>query len=126
VVLKRQDFSGLVLAISAIMDAHPMRHTDTYREREIAVMNTSSEAVKKLEDAQDSTRQAGEIIENLIAVHDYQDVAMVVTQAAEKLLEAAHLLMQSDDEAALNAIELAEDLLDEVYSVIDADLDEDM
>src|SRR5690606_32222642 len=66
-------------------------------------MNTSAEAVKLLEQALTTTRSAAGTIEDLIAPHDYQDVAMLISQAAAALLESASLLMQSQDEAALEA-----------------------
>ena len=88
-------------------------------------MNTSTEAIKLLQQAYATTQQAADTIENLIAEHDYQDVADMVARAAAALLESATLLMQSDDEAALQALENADDLLDTVYDVINADLDAD-
>jgi hypothetical protein len=88
-------------------------------------MNTSNEAIKLLQQALAQTRDAQKVIDNLIADHDYQDVATLVTQAAAALLESAALLMQSKDEAALDALENADDLLDSVYSIIDAETDED-
>ena len=88
-------------------------------------MSTSSEAITLLQQALTTTRSAENTIENLIAVHDYQDVASLVTQAAAALLETATLLMQSQDEAALDMLENADDLLDAVYGIIEADLDED-
>lgn len=88
-------------------------------------MNTSAEAVRKLEQAQAEARAALQVIDNLIAEHDYQDVASLVTQAAAVLLETGLLLMQSRDEDALAALERAEDLLDAVYDIIDGDLDEE-
>ncbi|MBZ0302385.1 MAG: hypothetical protein K8J31_21745 [Anaerolineae bacterium] len=87
-------------------------------------MNTTSEAVRLLEQALNTTRQATGTIDQLIADHDYQDVASLVSQAAAALLESAAALMQADDAAALEAIEKADDLLDAVYDIIDADLDE--
>lgn len=88
-------------------------------------MNTSSEASQRLQQALATTREAINIIDNLIVEHDYQDVASLVGQAAEKLLEAASALMQSDDEAGLQALEGADDLLDAVYDIIDGETDED-
>ena len=85
-------------------------------------MNTTPEVIKQLEQALNITRSAEDMIENLIAVHDYQDVTQVVTQAAAALLETALLLMQSQDEAALDMLERAEDLIDAVYGTIDSDL----
>ena len=87
-------------------------------------MNTSAEAIKQLQQALSTTRDAEQTINNLVANHNYQDVAGLVTQAAAALLESAALLMQSDDEAALDAIEIADDLLNSVYGIIDADLDD--
>ncbi|MBZ0297542.1 MAG: hypothetical protein K8L99_33610 [Anaerolineae bacterium] len=87
-------------------------------------MNTSTEAVRLLEQAFATVRDANNVIDNLIADHDYQDVASLITQAAQALIASAGLLMQSDDEAALEALESAEDLIDAVYDIIDADTDE--
>lgn len=88
-------------------------------------MKTSQEAINQLQQALATTRSAVNTIDNLIAEHDYQDVASLVSQAAASLLESAVLLMQSRDEAAIDALENAEDLLEAVYSIIDAELDED-
>lgn len=88
-------------------------------------MNTSAEAARLLQQAQTATQGARRVIENLIAAHDYQDVASLVTQAAAALLESAALLMQSQDEAALDALENADDLLDSVWSIIDAETDDE-
>lgn len=85
-------------------------------------MNTSSEAVTRLQEALKTTQSAQGVIENLVAPHDYQDVANLVVQAAEKLLEAATLLMQAEDQDALNTIEQAEDLLEAMYDIIESDL----
>lgn len=68
-------------------------------------MNTSTEAVSRLQEALGATRAAGQVIDDLIVAHDYQDIASLVVRAAEALLEAASQLMQSQDEAALEAIE---------------------
>lgn len=89
------------------------------------MINTSSEAAKRLEQALSTTREAVSIIDNLIADHEYQDVASLVTQAAGKLLEAAASLIQSNDEVGLGALESADDLLDAVYDIIDGETDED-
>lgn len=88
-------------------------------------MNTSTEAIRKLEQAQKETREAIAVVDNLIAAHDYQDVATLVAKAALALLESATLLMHSKDEDALNALEHADDLLDNVYDIIEGDLEED-
>ncbi|MBE2268376.1 MAG: hypothetical protein IAE80_09100 [Anaerolinea sp.] len=88
-------------------------------------MHTSSEAVNLLQQALSLTGQARTTIDNLIVEHDYQDVATLVTQAAAALLEAAAHLMQSQDEAAIIALESADDLLDAVYDIIDAETDEE-
>ncbi len=89
------------------------------------MINTSSEASKRLEQALSTTREAVSVIDNLIADHEYQDVASLVSQAAAKLLEAASALMRSDDEAGLGALEGADDLLDAVWDIIDGETDED-
>jgi hypothetical protein len=88
-------------------------------------MNTSSEAITKLKKALETSHEAKTVIDNLIAVHDYQDVASLVVEAAATLLEAAISLMQSQDEIALDQVEAAEDLLDSAYSIIDGEVDED-
>lgn len=88
-------------------------------------MNTTTEAINRLEQARASAREAATVVENLIVEHDYQDVAVLVAQAAEALLAAALDLMRSDDEAAIDALENAEDLIDAVYDIIDAETDED-
>lgn len=89
------------------------------------MMKTSTNAVKLLEQALGITREAVEMIDNLIAAHDYQDVASLIGQAAASLLESAALLMQSKDEEALEFLESAEDLIDSIYDIIDAETDED-
>lgn len=88
-------------------------------------MNTTSRASELLQQALTSARQAEGVVNDLIVAHDYQDVALLVTQAASALLEAAALLMQSEAEAAFDQIEQAEDLLDTVYNIIESELDED-
>jgi len=89
------------------------------------MINTSAEATKRLEQAAALTRETVHIIDNLIVQHDYQEVASLVAQAAGRLLEAATALMQSQDEVAMGALESADDLLDAVYDIIDAETDED-
>jgi hypothetical protein len=49
---------------------------------------------------------------------------MLIAQASEKLLESAALLMQSDDEAAMSALNDADDLLDSVYNIIDGETED--
>lgn len=88
-------------------------------------MNTSNEAVKRLQDAIKAAKGAGEVVENLVAEHEYQDVAGLITQAAAALLECASQLMQENDEAALENLDHAEDLLDAVYEIIDGEVDEE-
>ncbi len=89
------------------------------------MINTSGEASKRLEQALATTKEAIQVIDNLIADHEYQDVASLVAQAAGKLLEAAAALMQSNDEVGISALESADDLLDAVYDIIDGEMDED-
>lgn len=88
-------------------------------------MNTAAEASRLLQQALDSSQQAEKTIDDLMTVHDYQDVALLVTQAANNLLEAAKAFMNSKDEPALDFMEAADDLLDEIYKIIDGDLDEE-
>ncbi len=88
-------------------------------------MNTSSEALRLLQEAANSTQQALNVIDNLVVEHDFQDVASLIAQAANALLTSAQQLMQSNDVAAFEAMENAEDLLDAVYAIIDADLGEE-
>ncbi|KXK19900.1 MAG: hypothetical protein UZ15_CFX003001920 [Chloroflexi bacterium OLB15] len=88
-------------------------------------MNTSSEALRLLQQAASETQQAINIIDNLVVEHDFQDVASLVAQAASALLNSAQQLMQSNDVAAFEAMENAEDLLDAVYDIIDAETDEE-
>lgn len=88
-------------------------------------MNTSTRASELLRQALAAAREAEGVVNDLIVAHDYQDVALLVTQAAAALLESAALLMQSDADAAFDQIEHAEDLLDTVYGIIDGELDED-
>ena len=78
-----------------------------------------------LRQALTSTREAEDVMNDLIVANDYQDVAALVTQAAATLLESAALLMQGQGDDAFDQIERAEDLLDSVYSIIEGELDED-
>ena len=86
-------------------------------------MNTSSEVAKQLQETIEKLQTAQNTLENLIAVHDYQDVTALVIQSAEALLHAAVALMQSEDNNAIELVESAEDLLEEMYKIIDGDLD---
>ena len=86
-------------------------------------MNTSQEAIKQLQSSLSGAKDAADTIENLIAVHDYQDVAGLATLAAASLLEAATKLMEKDDTAAFGAIDDAEELIDAIYGIVDEDLD---
>ena len=88
-------------------------------------MNTTTRATELLGQALQTTRDAERIVNDLIVAHDYQDVALLVTQAAAELLESALLLMQSQGEAAFDAMEKAEDLLDSVYDIINGELDDE-
>lgn len=88
-------------------------------------MNTSAEAVQLLQEALAKTKAATGVINDLIVAHDYQDVATLISQAGAALLESAALLMQSDDEAALDAMERADDLLDSAWAIIDRETDEE-
>lgn len=88
-------------------------------------MNTSTEAIKRLQEALATTQDATNIIDNLLATHNYQDVASLLAKAAQKLIEASTKLMESEDEAALDALDLAEDYIDEFYDILDGDLADD-
>lgn len=88
-------------------------------------MNTSAEAARLIDQALATTRESTRVIQNLVAAHDYQDIAALVTQAAAALLQSASQLMQMQDEAALASLADADDLLDAVYDIIDAETDED-
>ncbi|MDZ4764737.1 MAG: hypothetical protein SGI73_09310 [Chloroflexota bacterium] len=88
-------------------------------------MNTASNAIQLLEDAVAKAHAARTMIDDLIVAHDYQDAATLVVQASVALLEAAALLLTSNDEAALEGLERADDLLDAVYTIIDGETDED-
>jgi len=88
-------------------------------------MSTSADVIQSLEQAASITRTAVKQIDDLVVEHDYQDVAILIAQAAEALLEAASQLMLSKDEVALEALDRADELLDSVYAVIEGDLGED-
>ncbi|MDX2162538.1 MAG: hypothetical protein SF162_14540 [bacterium] len=87
-------------------------------------VNTSAEAVRLLQEALTYARSAQQVIGDLIVEHDYQDVAALVTAAATSLLQSAASLMQSEDEAAVDALGDADDLLDAVWEIIDSETDE--
>ncbi|MDL1902150.1 hypothetical protein FBR02_15445 [Anaerolineae bacterium CFX9] len=88
-------------------------------------MNTSAEAIKLLQQALAQAQDAAKVIDNLIVAHDYQDVASLVAKASAELISSTMLLLQSDPDAALDALERADDLLDAVYDIIDAETDEE-
>lgn len=88
-------------------------------------MNTSAEAIQLLQEALTKTQAATKAINNLMVEHEYQDIAVLVAQAGAALLESAALLMQSQDEEAVEALERADDLLDTVFAIIDAETDEE-
>ena len=88
-------------------------------------MSTSADVIQSLEQASAATRTAIRQIDDLIVEHDYQDVATLGAQATEALLEAASRLMQSKDEAAVDALDRADELMDSVYAIIEGDLDTD-
>ncbi len=88
-------------------------------------MNTSTHALELLQQALKPTREAQQVIGDLIAPHDFEDVALLITQAANALLESASHFMKNEDEAAFTAMEKADDFLDEVYSIIEADLSDE-
>jgi hypothetical protein len=87
-------------------------------------MNTSTEALRLLGEALAKAQAASAVIDDLIAPHDYQDIAMLVARASALMLQSTMSLMQSDPDGALDALESADDLLDAVYDVIDAETDD--
>jgi hypothetical protein len=88
-------------------------------------MNTSTEVIRILQQATGQAQQANKVLDDLIVPHEYQDVAKLLIEAAQALLESASSLMRVDDETALESLETAEDLLDKVYAIIDGEIDED-
>ncbi len=88
-------------------------------------METSQEAIRLLTEALNTAQNAKVVIDNLIVEHDYQDVASLITNATIQLLESAALLLQSDDEGAFDRLSDADDILDAVFGIIDAETDED-
>ena len=88
-------------------------------------MSTSGEAIHLLEQARTATAAAQKVVDNLIVEHDYQDVATLVSQAATALIDAAILLLQSNDEGALDMLETSDDLLDAVYDIVNSETDEE-
>ena len=86
---------------------------------------TSNEAVNQLETASQQAHKAALTIDNLLAAHDYQDVAGIAARAGQALLEAAAAFMKSDDEAAFQSIDSAEDLLSALYDIVGGELDDE-
>jgi hypothetical protein len=86
---------------------------------------TSGEAVNQLEAASQQAHKAALTIDNLLAAHDYQDVAGIAARAGQALLDAAAAFMKSDDEAAFRSIDAAEDFLDALYDIVDGELDDE-
>lgn len=86
-------------------------------------MKTSADVIKQLQEAIETTQAAHSTLNDLIAVHDYQDVAGLVIQSSEALLHATIAFLQSDDQTAVDLVESAEDLLEDMYNIIDGDLD---
>jgi ABC-type transporter Mla subunit MlaD len=86
-------------------------------------MSNAQDVIARLEAAQQSVKEASEAIDDLITVHDYQDVAALIAKAAERLLEATKQLMEKNSSEALETIEVAEDYIDEMYDIIEEDLD---
>jgi len=87
-------------------------------------MKTSHDAIRQLQESLETAKAAADTIDDLIAVHDYQDVAGLATVAAASLLTAASKFMEKDDEAAFSAIENAEEAIDAIYGIVDEDLSE--
>lgn len=89
------------------------------------MMNTSTEALNQLRQAQAATTSAQQVVDNLIAAHDYQDVTSLVVRSAASMLESALQLMQNEDEAGLDALERAEDLIEAVYDIIEGEVEDE-
>lgn len=88
-------------------------------------METSSMAVGQLAQALSAAREASRIIDNLIAEHEYQDVASLTVKAAAELLQATTHMMQSQSDMALSAMDAADELMDAVFTIIDGEVEED-
>lgn len=86
-------------------------------------MKTSADVIKELQAAIEKLESAQATLEDLIAVHDYQDVTSLTMQSANALLQSAIAFMQSEDETALNLVEVGEDLLEDMYNIIDEDME---
>lgn len=87
--------------------------------------NTSAEAVRLLQQAIDLAKQAETMIKNLTVEHDYQDVAELLARSSHQLLNAGVELMQSNEEAALDSMEAAEDTIEEIYAIIESEAGDD-
>ena len=87
-------------------------------------MNTSSEAIKLLNQALVDTNRAADMVDDLIAPHDFQDVASLMAKASAALLISSMRLLESNSQGAIEALETAEDLLDAFYDILDADTGE--
>lgn len=83
---------------------------------------TSGEAVNQLVAAAQQAHKAALTIDNLLAAHDYQDVAGIAARAGQALLDAATAFMKNDDESAFRSIDAAEDFLDALYDIVDGEL----
>lgn len=88
-------------------------------------MNTSSAVIQKLQDAHKSAVEAMAIADDLVVEHEYQDVTVLAVRAAAVLLEAATHLMQSDDRAAVGALDDADELMDAIFRIIESEIGED-
>ncbi|MEO1288739.1 MAG: hypothetical protein AAFV93_13305 [Chloroflexota bacterium] len=86
-------------------------------------MKTSADVIKELQAAIEKLESAQATLEDLITVHDYQDVTSLTMQSANALLQSAIAFMQSEDETALNLVEVGEDLLEDMYNIIDEDME---
>lgn len=86
---------------------------------------TSNEAIAQLEAAAAQAHKAAHTIDNLLAAHDYQDVAALSVRAAKLLLEAAIAFMRNDDVTAFAGLESSGDLVDALYDIVDGELDDE-
>lgn len=87
-------------------------------------MSTSNDVIQALNDARASTAQIQALLNDLIVEHTFQDVATLSLAAAAELLQTTQHFMEQQDEPAIDSLERVDELLDELYAIIEGDLDE--
>jgi hypothetical protein len=80
---------------------------------------TINDAIRKLQQANESVRSAITKIDEHVEESDYNDMAALVSNAASSLLKAAVHLLEERDEAAFDMLEQADDFLDAAMDVVD-------